>query len=187
MGHDISSFNQSGKEVGYVRFTMGDMNARVFYKLLGAEQFDAGVSGSGHYSTFSLKQMEKALKKFKALKKQDFFKTGNQEFLKWHQGEMLKFITSGLKTAQSEGRVKVFFGWSCSLIGFNEGWGCSNLKLLCTEGGRWNGKNKWKNRDIPDERKPIIKIALKEIEQVRKGNIPWKSARHFLKESRENG
>ncbi len=110
MGHDISSYNQSGKEVGYVRFTMGDLNAALFYEVLGAEQFNATVSGSGHFAVFSQNQMEQALNAFKALKEHDFYPTGNRDFFQWHHAEMLKFITNGLKTAQKEGQVKVFFG-----------------------------------------------------------------------------
>jgi hypothetical protein len=110
MGHDISSYNQSGNEVGYVRFSMGDLNAALFYEVLGAEQFNATVSGSGNFAIFSLNQMEEALRTFKSLKEQDFYPTGNREFFQWHYAEMLKFITTGLQTAQKEGKVKVFFG-----------------------------------------------------------------------------
>jgi|SRR5690625_1203497 len=110
MAHDIYSYNQSGEEVSYIRFTMGDMNAALFYRLLGAEKYNAGVSGCGQYTTLSLHQMEKALDSFKELKEPEYVNVESMDFLKWQRNEMLKFIKNSLKTAQKEGKVEVYFG-----------------------------------------------------------------------------
>ncbi len=108
MGHDISSFDQSGKQVGYVRFTAGDLNASIFYKLFDANIYNAGVSGSGNSVTLSIPQVEKALKEYQQLNDHDFL-NWSPEFLKWQRKEILKFIQGCLETAQKEGEVKLVF------------------------------------------------------------------------------
>ncbi len=51
MGHDISGFNKAGQEIAYARFSMGNCNALILYRLLNAQKYYAGVSGSGGGTT----------------------------------------------------------------------------------------------------------------------------------------
>lgn len=108
LGHDISSYDQSGKEIAYIRFTAYDLNAALFYNLFDASAYDAGVSGSGARVTVSVSQVEKALKEYRQLNDSDLYER-NPEFLKWQRKEMLKFIQSCLETAQKEGKVEIAF------------------------------------------------------------------------------
>ncbi|MEH7493492.1 hypothetical protein [Neobacillus niacini] len=105
MGHDISGFNKAGKEIAYARFSMGNHNATILYRLLEAFDFYAGVSGAGRSTTFSTEQIEKALKAYK-----EFFRTGDTlsgiDLLGVDQKQILKFILNCLATAQKE----VYFG-----------------------------------------------------------------------------
>ncbi|WP_187118933.1 hypothetical protein [Bacillus marasmi] len=110
MGHDILGFNQSGEEVAYARFNMWNSNATILYSLLDANNFYAGVSGCGGTSTFSKKQIEKALKKYKHLYKYDDSLLPNDKYLKMDQQQIEDFIKKCLVTAQKEGCVKVYFG-----------------------------------------------------------------------------
>jgi hypothetical protein len=109
MGHDISGYNKAGKEIAYARFSMGNYNATILYRLLDANDFYAGVSGSGRSTTFSTVQIEKALKAYK-----EFFRTGDSlsetDLLAMDQKQILKFILNCLATAQKENSVKVYFG-----------------------------------------------------------------------------
>lgn len=109
MGHDIGLYNKAGNEIGYVRFSMNDVNSNLFYNVLDAGKYHAGVSGCGAVASFSLKQLKMALNKFNALKDEDFFRIGNENFQQWHRNEMLKFITTSLETAKKEGKVRVCF------------------------------------------------------------------------------
>ncbi|WP_442597820.1 hypothetical protein [Neobacillus sp. D3-1R] len=104
MGHDIFGYNSAGKEVAYARFSMGNYNAAILYRLLDADHFHAGVSGSGDSATFSIPHMEKALNAFN-----QFYDSGSN-FDSWDQKQIHDFIKSCLATAQKEGRVKVYFG-----------------------------------------------------------------------------
>jgi homoserine kinase len=72
MGHDISGYNKAGKEIAYARFSMGNYNATILYNLLDANNYYAGVSGSGDSSIFSIQQIEKAMNVYK-----QFYKNGN--------------------------------------------------------------------------------------------------------------
>ncbi|GGK01046.1 hypothetical protein GCM10007063_24140 [Lentibacillus kapialis] len=110
MGHDISSYNEMGQEIGYIRFTKGDMLAPLFYDLFDANEYYAGVSGTGEVATLPLIQIKKALAAYSKLQAKDFGNKGNQEFLLWQREEMAKFINSCLQTARKEGAVNVFFG-----------------------------------------------------------------------------
>jgi hypothetical protein len=106
MGHDISGFNNSGEEIAYARFSMGNYNSTILYSLLDANQFYAGVSGSGKSSTFSINQLEKALNTYNQL-------YGNGKSLSerdWDLKQIRDFIQNCLATAQKEGRVNVYFG-----------------------------------------------------------------------------
>jgi hypothetical protein len=109
MGHDISGYNKTGKEIAYARFSMGNYNAAILYNLLDANNYYAGVSGSGDSSTFSKQQIEKAMNAYK-----QFYKNGDSlsesDFLTWDQKQILNFIQNCLATAKIEGSVRVYFG-----------------------------------------------------------------------------
>ncbi|WP_174615594.1 hypothetical protein [Virgibacillus ihumii] len=109
MGHDICSYNNVGKEIGYVRFTMGDAVAPIFYDLFDANEYYAGVSGSGGMATLTLDQVEEAMKKYGRFYDKDLSKKGSENFRAWQQDEILKFINSCLETAGKEGEVRVCF------------------------------------------------------------------------------
>lgn len=109
MGHDISGFNKAGEEIAYARFSMGNYNATILYNLLDANNYYAGVSGSGDSSTFSIQQIEKALSASK-----QFYKNGDSlsesDFSTWDQKQIQNFIQNCLATAKVEGSVEVYFG-----------------------------------------------------------------------------
>ncbi|MGF6952720.1 hypothetical protein QF028_005225 [Neobacillus sp. B4I6] len=109
MGHDISGYNKAGKEIAYARFSMGNFNATILYNLLDANNYYAGVSGSGDSSIFSIQQIEKAMNVY-----MQFYKNGNSlsesDFLTWDQKQILNFIQNCLATAKIEGSVRVYFG-----------------------------------------------------------------------------
>ncbi|MBT2727197.1 hypothetical protein J7E63_09635 [Bacillus sp. ISL-75] len=109
MGHDISGYNKAGKEIAYARFSMGNYNATILYNLLDANNYYAGVSGSGDSSIFSIQQIEKAMNVYK-----QFYKNGDSlsesDFLTWDQKQILNFIQNCLATAKIEGSVRVYFG-----------------------------------------------------------------------------
>jgi hypothetical protein len=108
MGHDISGYNKAGEEIAYARFSMGNYNAITLYSLLEADQFYAGVSGSGGSSTFSIQQIEKALNSYIQLF--DHKKSLSESEIDWDQKQIRSFIANCLATAQKEGNVKVYFG-----------------------------------------------------------------------------
>lgn len=110
MGHDISSYNNAGKEIGYVRFTMGDVVAPMFYDIFDANEYFAGVSGSGEVATLTLDQVGKAMKRYNQFYDKYPIKKGNPDFRTWQRNEILKFIKSSLEIAQKEGTIKVLFG-----------------------------------------------------------------------------
>lgn len=60
MGHDIYAYKRPHDEVAYLRRSMGNPEARIIYRLLDAEQYDAGVSGDGSWATFYRDQLEQA-------------------------------------------------------------------------------------------------------------------------------
>lgn len=109
MGHDISGYNKAGDEIAYARFSMGNYNATILYSLLDANDFYAGVSGTGRSTTFSTEQIENALKAYK-----EFFRTGDSlsgiDLLGIDQKQILKFILNCLATVQKENSVNVYFG-----------------------------------------------------------------------------
>ena len=109
MGHDISGFNKAGKEVAYARFSMGNYNALILYRLLNAHKYYAGVSGSGGSTSFSIQQIEKALDDYKKLYNHGESPEENDPS-NWDQKQILNFIRNCLVTAQIEGRVRVYFG-----------------------------------------------------------------------------
>jgi hypothetical protein len=108
MGHDISGYNKAGEEIAYARFSMGNYNATILYSLLDANEYYAGVSGSGGSSTFSTQQIEKALNAYKEL-----YNNGDplpESVLTWDQKQIQNFILNCFATAQKEDSVRVYFG-----------------------------------------------------------------------------
>ena len=109
MGHDIYGFNKAGKEIAYARFSMENYNAIILYDLLDADDYYAGVSGSGDSSTFSIQQIEKAMNTYKQI-----FDNGDSpsesDSMDWDQKQILNFIRNCLATAQKDGSVEVYFG-----------------------------------------------------------------------------
>ena len=106
MGHDISGFNKAGEEIAYARFSMGNKNSIILYSLLDANKYYAGDSGSGRSSTFSIKQIEKALHTYKRI-------YGNGNSLSesdWDLKQIWNFIQSCSATGKIEGSVRVYFG-----------------------------------------------------------------------------
>lgn len=110
MGHDISGYNKAGEEIAYARFSMGNYNAITLYSLLDANDYYAGVSGSGDNSRFSIRQIEKALDEYKQLFNNDASSIEKSDSLPWDQKQILSFIVNCLETAKKEGSVRVFFG-----------------------------------------------------------------------------
>lgn len=110
MGHDISGINKAREEIAYARFSMGNYNAITLYSLLGANDYYAGVSGSGDSSTFSIKEIEKALDGYKQLFNCDDTSLSESDSLPWDQKQIFVFLQNCLATVQKEGSVKVFFG-----------------------------------------------------------------------------
>lgn len=107
MGHDITGYNKAGEEIAYARFSMGNYNAITLYHLLDSNKYNAGVSGSGNSSTFSIQQIEKAVHVYK-----EYFNSGSLteiDSLDWDQKQILTFILNCLATAQNEGDVRVCF------------------------------------------------------------------------------
>lgn len=92
MGHDISGYNKAGETIAYVRFSMGNYNATVLYNLLDANDYNAGVSGSGSISTFSKQQIEKALDAYKQIYSNDDPNLSKSDFLIWEQKEIMNFL-----------------------------------------------------------------------------------------------
>lgn len=110
MGHDISGFNKAGTEIAYSRFSMGNSNAIILYRVFDALDYYAGVSGNGHSSTFSKQQVEKALENLGQLFRVDCTSQENFESMPWDVQQIFDFIINCLGTAQIEGSVKVYFG-----------------------------------------------------------------------------
>jgi hypothetical protein len=109
MGHDISGINKAGEEIAYARFSMGNYHATILYGLLDADDFYAGVSGTGESTTFSIRQIERALDAYN----QTYGKIvsrSKSDFIDWDQKQIHEFILNCLTTAQKEGTVRVFFG-----------------------------------------------------------------------------
>ncbi|MCC3357795.1 hypothetical protein [Bacillus sp. REN16] len=109
MGHDISGYNKAGEEIAYARFGMSNYNSTFLYSFLDADEYYAGVSGTGGGTTFSTEQIEKALYSY-----EQFFGSGEVQLesngANWDQKQIQDFILNCLITAQKEGSVKVLFG-----------------------------------------------------------------------------
>lgn len=110
MGHDIVGYNQTGVEIAYVRFSMGNRNASLLYSILDANDYDAGVSGSGGSTTFSIKQIENALNAYKEICSKGDPNQSKSNFEIWDQKQIMNFLVNCLETAQKEASVSVFFG-----------------------------------------------------------------------------
>ncbi|KAB8126116.1 hypothetical protein F9U64_20670 [Gracilibacillus oryzae] len=102
MGHDIFGYSKTGREVAYARFSMGNTNATILYSLLEADEYYAGVSGSGGSTTFSKNQLEIALDNYTRV-------YGNDD-RGWDINQIKEFIENCLAAANKEGSVKVIFG-----------------------------------------------------------------------------
>lgn len=107
MGHDISGYNKAGEEIAYARFSMGNFDATILYDLLDANDYDAGVSGSGDSSVFSIQHIENALNAYNQLYDNP---PAEGDPVDWDQKQILNFIQNCLTTAQKDGSVTVFFG-----------------------------------------------------------------------------
>ncbi|QFT87405.1 hypothetical protein FIU87_01960 [Bacillus sp. THAF10] len=105
MGHDIYGYNKVRKEVAYARFCKGNFNAHILYAVLDANEFFAGVSGSGGGSDFSVQQIENALREFG----QNYNLQPSHEADKWDVKQIQDFLHNCLETAQREGKVSVIF------------------------------------------------------------------------------
>lgn len=106
MGHDIYGFNKAGEEIAYLRFGAWNLTASVFYNLLDANEYNAGVSGSGNSTTFSKRQLEKALSTYEQMCWKSNSRNG---FDHWEQKEILSFLAACLETAKKEESVRVVF------------------------------------------------------------------------------
>lgn len=109
MGHDILGFNRAGEEIAYARFSMENYNATILYNLLDANNYYAGVSGSGDSSTISKQQMEKALNTYNQLYDNDD-SLSESDLLSWDKKQISDFLLNCLATAKKEGSVGVYFG-----------------------------------------------------------------------------
>lgn len=105
MGHDIYGYDKARKEVAYARFSKWNFNANVLYSVLEANEFFAGVSGSGGGSEFSVQQIKKAMKEFEV----DYDLNPSNEADKWDVKQIQDFLSNCLATAEKEGEVKVIF------------------------------------------------------------------------------
>lgn len=110
MGHDIYGINRAGKEIAYARFSMGNHNAVLLYRVLDAYKYYAGVSGSGQSDTFSVQQIEKAMNTFREWLNDYVESQASNEPLPWDLKQTQDFIKNCFTTAQKEGSVKVYFG-----------------------------------------------------------------------------
>ena len=63
MGHDVYGFKDKKRsvEIAYLRRSAFDERARDIYRVLGAEKYDAGVSGDGSSAWFTRGQLQDAL------------------------------------------------------------------------------------------------------------------------------
>ncbi|MCA1322118.1 hypothetical protein LC085_19730 [Bacillus tianshenii] len=107
MGHDISGFNKAKEEVAYARFSKCNYNAITLYNLLDANDYYAGVSGSGGHSMFSVPQIEKAIVDYDQLLARIDSKIKDES---WDLKQISEFLQNCLATAKKEGSVGVYFG-----------------------------------------------------------------------------
>ncbi|SHG14448.1 hypothetical protein [Ornithinibacillus halophilus] len=108
MSHEFAGFNKASEQIGYARFSMGNYNAVILYDLLDANEYNAGVSGRGDSTTFSVQQIEKALNSYKQLYGK--YDAPSEDNLKdWDKKQIATFLQSCLATASNEGSVRVVF------------------------------------------------------------------------------
>ncbi|WP_163970910.1 hypothetical protein [Oceanobacillus halotolerans] len=110
MSHDITGHNINGEEIAYARFSMGNYNAAILYSLLDADEYNAGVSGSGDTTTFSVQQMDKAMDLYKKSCNNGDPTLLKSESLSWDEKQILSFLLNCSATAREEGKVTVYFG-----------------------------------------------------------------------------
>ncbi|PYZ96987.1 hypothetical protein CR205_11615 [Alteribacter lacisalsi] len=104
----MHGINKSGQEVAYARFSMWNHNSTILYNVLDASQYHAGVSGCGERTTFSRREIERAMSAFINLDKNDI--PSRSDFLNWDQQQVSDFLENCLKSARKEGSVDVYFG-----------------------------------------------------------------------------
>ncbi|QQK81841.1 hypothetical protein HUG20_03620 [Salicibibacter cibi] len=105
----MCGFNKSGEEICHIRFTMGNPNALIVYRLFDAYDFYAGVSGNGQSKEVSLPEAEKALTALNQLHRDNEPYDLNDEYLTWLRSELDNFVISCFDAAQKEGSVRVSF------------------------------------------------------------------------------
>lgn len=100
--------NKSEEEIGYLRFTMGDLNAFLLYDLLDANDCNGGVSGLGKSRTIFLEQIEKAVQTYNSNWEHQTHDESN-EFIMWQHHEIINFLEKCLEAATKEDSVEVVF------------------------------------------------------------------------------
>lgn len=109
MGHDIYGYNRNGKEIAYARFFMSNPSASTLYYILGAEEYNGGVSGIGAKEKFSLEQMEKAKNKLLQFYDVEDLSELKIRSLDMDDEQILNFLSNCLKTAKEEDDVEIVF------------------------------------------------------------------------------
>ncbi|RKJ60445.1 hypothetical protein D7X33_27820, partial [Butyricicoccus sp. 1XD8-22] len=91
-------YNKAGEVIANAHFSMGNYNAGILYSLLDSQKFNAGVSGSGDSSVFTIQQIEKALADYKVFINNEE-PLIEEDYLNSDQTQILKFIKNCLATA----------------------------------------------------------------------------------------
>lgn len=88
---------------------MSNMNASILYQVLGADEYDGGVSGIGATASFSVEQMAKAMAELLKLYNIDDLSKLNKGALDMDKEQILNFISNCLDVAKEEGKVSIAF------------------------------------------------------------------------------
>lgn len=112
MGHDIYGVNKEGREISYIRFSMGNTTSYLFYEMFDAMKYHGGVSGIGQGETYTEHQVEQVLTSYQEMYglDVDVKLQFESDFESYEKKEMLTFIKKCLKTAKEEGAVTVLYG-----------------------------------------------------------------------------
>lgn len=111
MGHDITGYDKKDNQICYIRFTMNDRMAGEFYNFFNAAEYNGIYSGIGEVVSYTVKDVEKALEKYRTI----YTITTNSvqdledDFELWQQNEMLDFILACLDIAEQEGWVNIAY------------------------------------------------------------------------------
>lgn len=103
MGHDIIAKNKQGKEIAYARYSAFHPYTDKIYEVLGAIEFNAGVSGIGLEREYSLSEIREAKQKCDLLNESDF--DGNQDELTY----LKNFIYSCFNAVKKDGCITICF------------------------------------------------------------------------------